>query len=109
MNVQWVVDRRRLPTLLDRRPDWTLQDLADAIGRSRAWVKQWVARLRQAAPSDDPVLQGRECARPTPPPRLSQVVIDRSLAIRANPPQNLNRIPGPKAILYYLQQEATTT
>ncbi len=109
MNAQWVVDRRRLRTLLDRRPDWTLQDLADAIGRSRAWVKQWVARLRQAAPSDDPVLQGRECARPTPPPRLSQVVIDRSLAIRANPPQNLNRLPGPKAILYYLQQEATTT
>lgn len=109
MNAQWVVDRRRLRTLLDLRPDWTLQDLADAIGRSRSWVKKWVARLRQAAPSDDTVLQGRECARHTPPPRLSQVVIDRILAIRDNPPQNLNRIPGPKAILYYLQQEATMT
>ena len=71
MNAQWVVDRRRLRTLLSIRPDWTLQDLADAIGRSRSWVKKWVARLRQAAPSDDTVLQGRECARHTPPPRLS--------------------------------------
>jgi transposase InsO family protein len=109
MNAQWVVDRRRLRSLLDRRPDWTLQDLADAVGRSRAWVKKWVARLRQAAPADEQVLQDRSCARHTPPPRLSQVVVDRILAIRDNPPQNLNRIPGPKAILYYLQQEATTT
>jgi transposase InsO family protein len=76
---------------------------------SGSWVKKWVARLRQAAPSDDTVLQGRECARRTPPPRLSQVVIDRILAIRDDPPAGLNRIPGPKAILYYLQQEATTT
>jgi transposase InsO family protein len=109
MNAQWVVDRRRLRSLRDRRPDWTLQDLADAIGRSRAWVKKWVARLRQAAPADEQVLQDRSCARRTPPPRLSQVVVDRILAIRDNPPQNLNRIPGPKAILYYLQQDATTT
>jgi hypothetical protein len=109
MNAQWVVDRRRLRTLLSLRPDWRLQDLADAIGRSHSWVKKWRKRLRQAAPDDDTVLQGRECARRTPPPRLSQVVIDRILAIRDDPPQNLNRIPGPKAILYYLQQEATTT
>ena len=109
MNAQWVVDRRRLRTLLDLRPDWTHQDLADAIGRSRSWVKKWVARLRQAAPDDDTLLQGRQCARHTPPPRLSQVVVDRILDIRDHPPQNLHRIPGPKAILYYLQQEATTT
>ncbi len=109
MNAQWVVDRQRLRTLRGLRPDWTLQDLADAIGRSRSWVKKWVARLRHAAPSDEQVLQSRSCARRTPPPRLSQVVIDRILAIRDDPPQNLNRIPGPKAILYYLEQDATTT
>jgi transposase InsO family protein len=109
MNAQWVADRQRLRTLLGLRPDWTLQDLTDAVGRSRSWVKKWVARLRQAAPDDDAVLQGGSCARRTPPPRLSQVVIDRILAIRDDPPQNLNRIPGPKAILYYLEQEATTT
>ena len=109
MNAQWGVDRRRLRTLLDIRPDWTLQDLADAVGRSRSWVKKWRTRLWQAAPFDDTVLQDRSCARRTPPPRLSQVVVDRILAIRDNPPAGLNRIPGPKAILYYLQQDATTT
>jgi hypothetical protein len=38
MNAQWLVDRRRLRDLLKRRPDWTLQDFADASGRCRAWV-----------------------------------------------------------------------
>jgi len=99
MNAQWVVDRRRLRDVLNLRPDWTLQDFADALGRSRAWVKKWRKRLRQAPPDDDAVLQGQPCARRTPPPRLAQVVIDRILAIRDTPPQGLNRTPGPKAIL----------
>jgi len=99
MNTQWVVDRGRLRSLLKLRPDWSLQDFADALGRSRAWVKKWRKRLLQAAPDDDGVLQGQPCARRTPPPRLTQVVIDRILDIRDHPPQGLNRIPGPKAIL----------
>jgi len=109
MNAQWVVDRRRLRDLLNLRPDWTLQDFADALGRSRAWVKKWRKRLRQAPPDDDAVLAGQPCARRTPPPRLAQVVIDRILAIRDTPPQGLNRTPGPKAILYYLQHDATSS
>lgn len=109
MNAQWVVDRRRLRSLLDIRPDWTLQDFADAIGRSRSWVKKWRTRFTEAAPEDEAVLVGHSSARHTPPPRLSQLVIERILAIRDSPPDNLNRIPGPKAILYYLEQEATTT
>jgi transposase InsO family protein len=109
MDAQWVVDRRHLRSLHALRPDWTLQDLADAIGRSRSWVKKWLKRLRGAAPDDEEVLAGHSCARYTPPPGLSQAVIDRILAIRDNPPASLNRIPGPKAILYYLEQEATTT
>jgi transposase InsO family protein len=109
MDAQWVVDRRRLRTLRDMRPDWTLQDLADAIGRSRSWVKKWLKRLCQTAPDDEAVLVGHSSARHTPPPQLSQLVIDRILAIRDDPPHNLQRIPGPKAILYYIEQEATTT
>jgi integrase-like protein len=109
MNAQWVVDRRRLRDLLTLRPDWTLQDFADALGRSRAWVKKWRKRLRQANPGDDAVLQGQPCARRTPPPRLSQLVVERILAIRDHPPQNLNRTPGPKAILYYLQHDPSSS
>jgi transposase InsO family protein len=109
MEAQWIADRRRLRTLLTTQPDWTLPDLAGAIGRSLGWVKKWAKRLRAAAPNDESVLQSRSRARATPPPPLSQVVIDRILAIRDEPPYNLKRVPGPKAILYYLQQEATTT
>ncbi len=67
MNAQWLVDRQRLRTLRGLRPDWTLQDLADAIGRSRSWVKKWLKRLRAAAPEDQAVLQGHSSARHTPP------------------------------------------
>jgi transposase InsO family protein len=109
MDPQLIADRRRLRDLLALRPDWKLQDFADAIGRSLSWVKKWTKRLRQADPDDEQVLMGRECARHTPPPRLSQVVIERILDIRDHPPNNLHRIPGPKAILYYLHKEASTT
>jgi hypothetical protein len=40
MNAQWLLDRRRLRSLLAIRPDWTHQDLADAVGRSRSWLKK---------------------------------------------------------------------
>jgi hypothetical protein len=57
MNAQWLVDRTRLRSLLKLRPNWSIQDFADALGRSRAWVKKWRKRLLQAAPDDDAVLQ----------------------------------------------------
>ncbi len=108
MEEQRVADRQHLRQLLVARPEWTRQDLADATGRSLGWVKKWARRLRDTAVDDVRVLRSRSCARKTPPPRLSQVVIARVLDIRDHPPQGLGRIPGPKAILYYLQQEATS-
>ncbi len=109
MEAQWLADRQHLRTLRTTRPEWTRQDLAQALGRSLGWVKKWIKRLRNAAPDDDTVLQSQSRARNHPPPELSQIVSDRMLAIRDDPPQNLKRIPGPKAIRYYLEQEATTT
>lgn len=108
MEAQWRADRLHLRTLLTTQPDWSLDDLAAATSRSRSWVKKWKQRLR-AAPDDQTILHSLSRARIHPPPALSQIVIDRILDIRDAPPQNLKRIPGPKAILYYLQQEATTT
>jgi anti-anti-sigma regulatory factor len=109
MEAQWVADRLRLRTLLVTRPDWTRQDLADALGRSLSWVKKWLKRLCDAPADDDTVLHSQSRARRTPPSSLSPLVVDHILTIRDAPPANLGRIPGPKAILYYLQQEATTT
>jgi transposase InsO family protein len=94
--------------LLKLRPDWNTQDFADALGRSCAWVKKWRKRLLQAAPDDDTVLQSLPCAPHTPPPHLAQVVVDRILDIRDHPPEGLNRIPGPKTILYYLGHDTSS-
>lgn len=104
-----MADRQHLRKLLDTHPEWTNQDLADATQRSRSWVKKWKKRVAAPAAGDGEVLRSRSRARKTPPPRLSDAVITRILEIRDQPPQNLGRIPGPKAILYYLQQEASTT
>jgi hypothetical protein len=109
MEAQLLLDRRRLRDLLALRPEWKQKDFADALGRSLSWVKKWAKRLRQAGPDDDDVLVGHSCTRHTPPPALSQLLIERILDIRDHPPHNLGRIPGPKAILYYLEQEASTT
>lgn len=108
MEAQWVADRQLLRGLLISRPDWTRRDLAQALGRSLGWVKKWSKRLQSAAPDDEAALHSLSRARKHPPPSLSQLVIERILDIRDHPPQNLKRIPGPKAILYYLQQEART-
>lgn len=109
MEELWIADRQHLRHLLATRPEWTHQDLAEATSRSVSWVKKWTRRLRGTSEGDQSALQSQSRARKTPPPRLSQSVIERILEIRDHPPQNLGRVPGPKAILYYLHQEATTT
>jgi Integrase core domain len=98
----WLADRTTLRTLLRTQPHWTIRDLAQAVGRSRSWVKKWRTRLRAAAPEDDAILHSRSRARKHPPPALSQAVIDRILEIRDQPPANLQRTPGAETILYYL-------
>lgn len=102
MEAQWIADRTMLRTLLRTHPTWTMHDFADAVGRSRSWTKKWVKRLRAASPDDTTVLHSRSRARKHPPPRLSTRVVERILEIRDQPPENLHRTPGPKAILYYL-------
>lgn len=99
MEAQWIADRAMLRTLLRTHPTWTLHDVADAVGRSRSWVKKWVKRLRAASPDDMTVLHSRSRARKQAPPRLSLRVVERVLEIRDHPPGNLHRTPGPKAIL----------
>jgi hypothetical protein len=106
MEAQWQADRAMLRTLLHSQPDWSQRDLAQAVGRSLGWVKQWVKRLRAVPLDDQTVLRRQSRARKHPPPRLSQGVIERRLAIRAQPPAPLHRIPGPRTIRDYLEQDA---
>ena len=65
MEAQWVTDRLRLRSLLVTRPDWTRQDLADALGRSLSWIKKWVKRLQAAPADDDRACASRSRARKT--------------------------------------------
>ena len=105
MEAQWQADRSMLRRLMQTQPAWTQRDYADAVGRSIAWVKKWTKRLRAAPPDDVTVLRSQSCARKHAPPKLHQAVIDRLLEIRSAPPAPLHRIPGPKTIRYYLEQD----
>ncbi len=101
----WIADRAMLQRLLPLHPEWTQQELADWIGRSKGWVKKWVKRLREAPAGDTRVLLGKPLGRTTPYPQTDPQVEERILAIRDAPPENLQRTPGPRAILYYLPRD----
>src|SRR5437763_100620 len=47
-------DRVNLARLQQLHPQWTQQQLADALGRSRSWVKKWLRRFEQAQVSGEP-------------------------------------------------------
>ncbi len=106
MEEEWYADRARLRTLMQQHPDWSHPEFARQLRRSVGWVKKWRKRLHAALPEDDAVLHSRSRARKQPPPPLDPYVIDRILELRDQPPANLQRIPGPKAILYFLSQDA---
>ena len=105
METTWILDRAQLWQLHLEHPDWGAKKLARFTRRSLTWVKKWRRRLRGADPDDETVLHSRSRARKTSPKQVCQKVIDRILAIRDEPPGKLRRTPGPKTILYYLEQD----
>jgi transposase InsO family protein len=106
MEAEWVAKRSLLRHLITLRPTWTTSDLATCLGHSESWVKKWRKRFREADPNDHHVLLSHSRARKTPPPSTSPEVIQRILELRDHPPENLQRVPGPKALLYYLPRHA---
>ena len=107
MEVDWVCKRAHLRALLHQHPNWSCQQLADAVGCSKSMVSRWKKRLRQADPTDITVLFSRSRAPHHHPPRVAKEVVQRIIEIRMEPPENLKRVPGPKAILYYLSRDET--
>ena len=105
MEEEWYADRANLRSLMRRHPDWSSARLAGTLGRSLSWVKKWRRRLAAAPPGDDTVLASRSRARRHPPPSIDQAVVERILAIRDRPPAALQRVPGPRAIRYFLGQD----
>ena len=102
-----IAKRAALRWLAKLHPAWTHQDLADALSMSRSWVSKWLQRLRQANPGDVMALPSRSRARHTPPASIASqpAVVQRILEIRLAPPENLQRVPGPEAILYYVHRD----
>ena len=94
-----------LQQLLQEHPEWSRQELAQRLGRSLGWVKKWKKRLREAPAGDTSVLLGKPFGRQTPYPQIDAEVEQRILAIRDEPPEHLQRVPGPRAILYYLPRD----
>lgn len=105
MEEEWIVDRAQLRELMSQQPRLTQRELAYRLGRSLGWVKKWSQRLRAASPTDDQVLHRRASSRCRPRTRRTERIVERVLAIRDHPPAQLRRIPGPKAILYYLSRD----
>lgn len=66
--------RLLLYTLLQTHPEWKQGQLVKTTGMPESWIKDWCRQLRPLvdAPFEDVylLLQGRSCARKTPPARL---------------------------------------
>ncbi|MBV7326739.1 integrase core domain-containing protein [Chloroflexi bacterium TSY] len=104
MEEQLRADRQRLRELLQEEASWTNKQLAELTGRSVGWVKKWKRRLAGTRANDLSALCSQSRRPQTAGSPVSQRVIDAILEIRDNPPENLGRIPGPRAILYYLHR-----
>lgn len=103
MEEEWYQARCQLRDLSREHPTWTQQELATELGQSRSWVKKWIKRLKTT--SGEQALCGLSRRRHSNPQRVSASVVERILEIRDDPPQNLHRVPGPVAILYYLHHD----
>jgi hypothetical protein len=69
-------------------------------------VKKWRKRLTEGKPGDRSVLCSRSRAHHAPYFRWDFRVIERIVAMRFSPPENLKRVAGPRALLYYLPRDS---
>ena len=105
MEEEWIVDRSKLRGVWFEHPNWSRKKIAKEVGRSEAWVRKWLKRIRQAPLEDREVLNGRSRVPHKLPPSIPEEVVNKILDIRDHPPQQLGRVPGPLTIMYYLSKE----
>src|SRR6266699_7178536 len=98
MEEEWMRDRALLRDLLNKDPQTPPQELAQAIGRSVSWVKKWRKRLADGDPHDPCVLCSCSRAHRAPYFRWDVRVSKRIVEMRFSPPENLKRVPGPRAL-----------
>jgi hypothetical protein len=105
MEEEWIVDRSKLREIWFEHPNWSRKKMAKEVGRSEAWVRKWLKRIRQAPLADREVLNGYSRVPHKLPPSIPEEVVHKILDIRDHPPQPLGRVPGPLTIMYYLSKE----
>lgn len=105
MEEEWMRDRALLRDLLRQQPQASPQELACLTGRSVRWVKKWRQRLIAGDQEDPSVLCSRSRAHQAPSFRWDRRVIQRIVELRLAPPEHLQRVPGPRALLYYLPRD----
>lgn len=109
MEEQWIVDRCQLRAVWLEHPEWSKRMLAEAVGRSKSWVKKWMKCICSSPLGDREVLNGQSQLRKQPPARVAPEVVRHILDLRDHPPHKLGRTPGPLTILYYLKQDQSLT
>lgn len=105
MEEEWMRDRALLCDLLQEAPDASPRTLAQAIGRSVSWVKKWRKRLAEGNSGDPSLCCSHSRAHHAPYFRWDCRVIQKIVEMRLSPPENLKRVPGPRALLYYLPRD----
>src|SRR5438105_6398148 len=85
MEVDWGGPRAHLRALLGQHPEWSPQQLADAVGCSKSMVCKWKKRFAQADPSSALVLFSRSRAPHRHPGCLSEEVVEHIVEIRLSP------------------------
>jgi hypothetical protein len=89
MTTSYYADRINLFHLMHLHPDWTQEQLAQAVGRSKSWVYKWQTRLESVAPGDDgslhEIAQGQSQVRKHPPERIDPRIEALILSIRDEP------------------------
>ncbi len=102
---QLVADRAKLRQLVLRHPDWACAQFMQATQHSHSWVKTWLKRFKEVPPDDQAVLWGKSHQPKKLPQSPNPILLERILELRNHPPANLKRIPGPKTLSYFLQQD----
>ncbi len=91
-------DRINLFHRMHLHPDWTQEQLGQAVGRSKSWVYKWQKRLESVSAGDDgalhEIVQGQSHARKHPPERLDRWVVVRTQASLQRAQQTLQRQVG---------------
>jgi len=105
MESEWELDRIRLFQLRRAHPDWTLKQLAEAVGHCLSWVKKWLRRFREANTPTLAMFKSRSRAPHTRGRQVVAAVRDVILSLRDQLKDVYGRVVGPKTILYHLHRD----